>query len=281
MTYEFIAACEQKNIVTFYLLAHSTHITQPLDVCCFQPYKHWHQRGVEDLAQDDGKDNFSKITFLRILQQIRDHTFTKRNIKTSFRRAGIWPHCAAPVMHTLRLVMDKKLGTEEVGGREYRWDLDDRDKHIRVPQSNAPKLRWGGQRKTIWDENAIETDKYDSPSNSELLSLDEDDVGDDSEDSMELPPHPLMSRDFHDTLKETVNQLISRTRDPNCRNLAVFDEYGVEDSGIKGLDPRWYAKTPYTQTPYGARGICKNFEFLDKYEHEISSPSRRLSNGKF
>jgi hypothetical protein len=33
--------------------------------------------------------------------------------------------------------------------------------------------------------------------------------------------------------------------------------------------------------PYGAQGICNHSEFLDKHEHEISSPSRRLSNAKF
>ena len=35
------------------------------------------------------------------------------------------------------------------------------------------------------------------------------------------------------------------------------------------------------QTPYGAQGICKHSEFLDKHEYEMSSPSRRLSNAKF
>jgi hypothetical protein len=101
---------------------------------------------------------------------------------------------------------------------------------------------------------------------------------------MELPPHPPVSKEVHDTLEETINQLSSSTgiEDPNYRNpRGVFDEYGEKDSGIKGLDPRWYAKTPYMQTPYGAQGICKHSEFLDKHEHEMSSPSRRLSNAKF
>src|SRR5487761_955370 len=44
---------------------------------------------------------------------------------------------------------------------------------------------------------------------------------------------------------------------------------------------RWYAKTPYMQTPYGAQGICIHSEFLDKHEYEMSSPSRILSNAKF
>jgi hypothetical protein len=32
-----------------------------------------------------------------------------------------------------------------------------------------------------------------------------------------------------------------------------------------------------TRALYGAQGICKNSEFLDKHEYEMSSPSRRLS----
>ena len=48
------------------------------------------------------------------------------------------------------IAVEDKLGAEEVGGREYWWDPDDRDKHIRVPRSNAPKPHWEGERKTIW-----------------------------------------------------------------------------------------------------------------------------------
>jgi hypothetical protein len=79
--------------------------------------------------------------------------------------------------------------------------------------------------------DAIETDKYDlqdSPSESELLGADEDDADDYSDDSMELPPHPPVSKEIHNTLEETVGQLISSTgiEDPNSRNPgAVFGEY--------------------------------------------------------
>ena len=71
------------------------------------------------------------------------------------------------------IAVEDKLGAEEVGAREYWWEPDDRDKHIRVPPSNAPKPRWGGERKTIWDGDAIETDKYgleDSPSTVNYLA---------------------------------------------------------------------------------------------------------------
>jgi hypothetical protein len=58
-------------------------------------------------------------------------------------------------------------------------------------------------------------------------------------------------------------------------------DYGEENSGIEGLDPRWYAKTPFMHTPYGVKGIYAHLEFLEKNEDIMSSPSRRLSNKKF
>jgi hypothetical protein len=102
----------------------------------------------------------------------------------------------------------RKWEAENIGGTPTTGI---RDKHIRVPRSNAPKPRWEGQRKTIWDGDAIETDKYDlqdSPSDSKLLGADEDDADDYSDDSMELLPHPPVSKEVHNTLEETVGQLI-------------------------------------------------------------------------
>jgi hypothetical protein len=58
-------------------------------------------------------------------------------------------------------------------------------------------------------------------------------------------------------------------------------DYGEENSGIQGLDPRWYAKTPFMNTPYGSKGIFAHSEFLEKHKDEMSSPSRHLSNKKF
>ena len=58
-------------------------------------------------------------------------------------------------------------------------------------------------------------------------------------------------------------------------------DYSEENSGIEGLDTRWYAKTPFMHTPYSTRGIYAHSEFLEKNEDIMSSPSRRLSNKKF
>jgi hypothetical protein len=62
---------------------------------------------------------------------------------------------------------------------------------------------------------------------------------------------------------------------------ARLTDYGEENSGIRGLDDWWYTRTPFFQIPYRAKGIYEHATFLEKYEDEMSSPSRRLSNYKF
>ncbi|KAH9203982.1 hypothetical protein DL95DRAFT_471900 [Leptodontidium sp. 2 PMI_412] len=61
---------------------------------------------------------------------------------------------------------------------------------------------------------------------------------------------------------------------------------GVVDYGDYGFrktaeDPRWYKKTPFFDTLYGAKGINAHAEFLETYEDILSSLSKRLSNKKF
>jgi hypothetical protein len=58
-------------------------------------------------------------------------------------------------------------------------------------------------------------------------------------------------------------------------------DYNEENSGIKGLDPKWYAKTPFIHTLYNVKGIYAHSEFLEKNEDIISSPLYQLSNKKF
>jgi hypothetical protein len=58
-------------------------------------------------------------------------------------------------------------------------------------------------------------------------------------------------------------------------------DYSEENSGIEGLNTKWYAKTPFMHTPYSVKGIYAHLKFLEKNEDIMSSPSRRLSNKKF
>lgn len=50
LTYEFWSYAKAHNIILFRLPPHSTHLTQPLDVGCFQPFKHYHSQAIDRIV---------------------------------------------------------------------------------------------------------------------------------------------------------------------------------------------------------------------------------------
>ena len=54
-TFEY---CENHNIIPLTFPSHTTHLLQPLDVCVFQPLKHYHSEAV-NLAISTGDESFS------------------------------------------------------------------------------------------------------------------------------------------------------------------------------------------------------------------------------
>ena len=59
-TKEFIQYCDDNGIIPFGLPPHITHILQPLDVCCFQPLKHYYAKALDILVRD-GCINITKV----------------------------------------------------------------------------------------------------------------------------------------------------------------------------------------------------------------------------
>ena len=98
---EFIQACEDRCIIPFCLPPHSTHLLQPLDVCVFQPYKHYYaivtERGVRSGVYNWGKDDF-----LAAQPEIKKLAFKKATIKSAFKHTGIWPLNAKMVLQKIK-----------------------------------------------------------------------------------------------------------------------------------------------------------------------------------
>ena len=89
-TGDIIRLAYDNKILLYPLLAHLTHCMQPLDVGCFQPYKHWHDKAIkESLAKFDTE--YGIRSFLRDLPEIRAKTFKKDTIHHAFRDSGMWP----------------------------------------------------------------------------------------------------------------------------------------------------------------------------------------------
>jgi DDE superfamily endonuclease len=61
--YYFVEFAQNNRIILFSFPSHTTHLLQPLDVVCFQPFKHYHSEAIE-VAVRTGDTDFSKIEFL-------------------------------------------------------------------------------------------------------------------------------------------------------------------------------------------------------------------------
>ena len=89
-TKEFIDYCESAGIIPFGLPAHVTHLLQPLDVCVFQPLKHYHAKAI-DLIVRDGYVAITKLEFLGFIEEIRKQAFKEKTILSAFKKTGIFP----------------------------------------------------------------------------------------------------------------------------------------------------------------------------------------------
>ena len=89
------------NIVLFRLSAHSTHLTQPLDVGVFQPYKHYHAEAIDNAVRM-GDSEFGKLEFLAAFQTFRTQTFKPSTIRHAFRTCGIVPFNPNMVLDIIR-----------------------------------------------------------------------------------------------------------------------------------------------------------------------------------
>lgn len=89
-TQEFLEYLEDHKVIAYRLPPHTSHFLQPLDVGCFQPYKHWHAQAVDN-ATRTGCTSFNKTEFLAAIESIRAHTFKPRTIQKGWRDTGLYP----------------------------------------------------------------------------------------------------------------------------------------------------------------------------------------------
>jgi DDE superfamily endonuclease/Tc5 transposase DNA-binding domain len=101
ITREILEFCEKKQIHMFCLPPHTSHILQPLDVVLFQPYKHYHAKAI-DYASRTGCGDFNKLEFLHAIGSIRQQTFKKNSILSSFRECGLIPYRPTVVLTKVR-----------------------------------------------------------------------------------------------------------------------------------------------------------------------------------
>jgi DDE superfamily endonuclease len=101
-TGEAIQLAWDNKILLYPFIAHLTHCMQPLDVGCFQPYKHWHDKAIkESLATFDVE--YGIRSFFRDLPEIRAKTFKPDTIRHAFKDSGMWPISAEQCIRKLKV----------------------------------------------------------------------------------------------------------------------------------------------------------------------------------
>ncbi|KAF8251780.1 DDE-domain-containing protein, partial [Wilcoxina mikolae CBS 423.85] len=100
-TKEFLDFCDDHYIIPFCLPPHTTHLLQPLDVVCFQPYKYFHAEAV-DAATRTGCSDFDKLEFLTALTSIRQQIFKLTTVLSAFHQTGLIPFNPDIVLSKLR-----------------------------------------------------------------------------------------------------------------------------------------------------------------------------------
>jgi DDE superfamily endonuclease len=99
-TKEFLKVLEENKITPYRLPAHTSHFLQPLDVGCFQPYKHWYAE-VVDAATRTGCTSFNKVDFLYAIKSIRRFTFKDKTIRRGWKDVGLLPHNWDLILHNI------------------------------------------------------------------------------------------------------------------------------------------------------------------------------------
>ena len=89
LSYDFIQFCEEKMIIPYCFIPHTTHLCQPLDDVPFSVLKHYYKSHNNDVSFWGGSIN-QKADFFAGIHEVRTQTFTKRTIRHGFRESGIW-----------------------------------------------------------------------------------------------------------------------------------------------------------------------------------------------
>ena len=94
----------------FVLPAHSTHLTQPLDISLFGPLQRYYGVLLAEWFKG-GYPAISREDFIPLLQQARERTYTPQNIKGAWAGAGLVPYDKRSVQSRLDkgIIPQKKL----------------------------------------------------------------------------------------------------------------------------------------------------------------------------
>ena len=104
---DFMWECRQANIILVYLIPHSSHLCQPLDLSCFSLCKSKYRQEVAELVKWDDGEKVKKINFLRLYESARNEGLTSKAVKLGFKTAGLWPYNPDKVINSSQVLQNQ------------------------------------------------------------------------------------------------------------------------------------------------------------------------------
>ena len=97
---EFMRVCWESNVFLYYLIPHSSHILQPLDLSCFGVLKSRYRSQLLALSSLSDSAPIKKSTFLELYHKARKEGLTEHNIRAGWKACGIVPWSPQKVLRS-------------------------------------------------------------------------------------------------------------------------------------------------------------------------------------
>jgi hypothetical protein len=105
--------CFINRIIPYYLIAHASHILQPLDLTVFSSLKRTYRAAVNRDSHLDDTAPVKKQRFLEYYQEAREQAMTTSNIMSGFASAGIVPLNSRKVLSSPFIIQTNKPAAPE------------------------------------------------------------------------------------------------------------------------------------------------------------------------
>lgn len=91
MGYQVLKTLKEGGVMAYAIPAHTSSEPQQLDVGFFSPFKSHLNTMIFSLARSNGSMTYDAFDFFNFVTDSFNRSFTRDNIKSAFKRTGLWP----------------------------------------------------------------------------------------------------------------------------------------------------------------------------------------------
>ena len=108
----------EHNIILFVLPPHCSHILQPMDVGCFSPFETLYQQETHRFMRQFSGQSITRYDVCALVCNVYEHALSPSNLRSSFKKTGIYPFCSAVVDESLTAPSLSYIGKAVIQDKE-------------------------------------------------------------------------------------------------------------------------------------------------------------------